>query len=1155
MQWQKGLQSFVNLKHGLAMNKESFTCFFKTNKGFFDQYKHNLVGLTGTVGSVHCQGFLEESYNVDILKIPTFKTKRHHRMSTWICRDTDHWIKQISLDINIARHRNKACLVIVNNIQKAEHLFKRLQSDKIQVYQYWKSDSKQQLSLTKSKLRPGDVVVATNLAGRGTDLKLSEEVLIAGGLHVVLGFYAVNSRVEQQALGRSSRKGEKGTSRIVVNVTDANTQTIVDKARRCKEEDHAERWQPGFKGVTKGDIINEMNGEQSMEYEHLIHQVRLKKEESSLKRDAATVKREYQMLEWSLKKFDRFCSENEIRREFLKDKRSIFKYLKSEFGLEINRLAELLHDPEFKKKPEEELKEMVKSEWKVFKKRAKEIIEDPSMIDDSKILANIAFEFYREGKRVGLAKEMVNKAISINEFELDAINLKVGMLYNEEGGKESHETQIEVRDLLTKKLQYLETVQKIKADTLEQLDTQREYIVNAANIAQEYHDEVHGGSLRTFDFREVATEAVSGDFNIQNFVGDQMAFKKRNLSVGKNVSDQKNLDKQSETAGPSNPNRDPLIQNLINKGLYADPDSGKDKLYSSEVSMADRLKFEREIRGKNFNMNSVQKGGLKKEKTMDSLFTKTQIEETSKVMDQLSKGEEIEVVNTKITAPRDEIRDREDLKIQKKDKKGFLGFIFGLISGAVGVYLLCATPLKSFGLSLINQGRKMIMENIEMNRTGTYNEDKIVKGAVMGVIGSGISAYAIHADCYFTNPFLRKGIEIFGEHLQRKTGRQEMFDPILDSKEMILKAGSCFQKHGFKKMINKHGPKMLECALGMDLGARPEWSKMQENSGNQPSAAIRNLIDENLFSKNKSQNDLGNIIQNSWKLLFNEDPAKVSEKLVRANSDNLVEIITSSMKEGKFFNLIASNLGGKKKPNPMSNSAENDFLKTKPKKYEAAQKYNQNIETIVTSYEKNNYSGQDIDTLHRNILLDKIKDFGFEKIEKLFSGFMDGLNQHFCAVPLPGVDYFKKLVKKSINMYNQKETGSKEGIDVNRRRDLGKLVSDIVCEHFPYILKNIGSIGLNNAMIPKVISGFMDKIDDLIPVKLEKGALMLKEMGVVREVVQNFANGVLSNPLWRQSLSQFGTRVDQVSKCFEKNAELMFGAHAKKTLMTRDPCQ
>ena len=1115
------------------MNKESFTCFFKTNKGFFDKYEHNLVGLTGTVGSVHCQGFLAQSYNVDILKIPTFKTKRHHRMSTWICRDTDHWINQITLDIKIARHHNKACLVIVNNIQKAEHLFNSLQSGKIRVYQYWKSDSKQQLALTKSKLRPGDVVVATNLAGRGTDLKLTEEVLRAGGLHVVLGFYAVNSRVEQQALGRSSRKGEKGTSRIVVNVIDANTQTIVDQARRSKEEDHPERWQPGFGGVTEGDIISEMNGEQSMEYENLIHQVRLGTEERSLRRDAATVKREYQMLEWSLQKFDRFCSENEIRREFLKDKRSIFKYLKSEFGLEINRLAELLRDPDFKKKPEEELKDIVKSDWKVFKKRAKEIIEDPSTIEDSKILANIAFEFYREGKKMGLAKEMVNKAMSINEFELDAINLKVGMLYNEEGGKESPETQIEVRDLLTKKLQYLETIQKIKADTLEQLDTQREYIVNAANIAQEYHDEVHGGSAKTFDFQEEATGEVPGDFNMRDLGGGQ----------------------RHETVGPSHPIRDPLIQSLINKGLYADPNRGKDKLYSSKASMADRLKFEREIRGKNFNMNSVQKGGLKKEKTMDSLFTKTQIEETSNVMSQLSKGEDIEVVNTKVTAPRDEIRDREDLKIQKKDKKGYLGFIFGLISGAVGVYLLYATPLKSFGLSLINQGRKLIQENIEMNRTGTYNESKIAQGAVVGLIGSGVSAYAIHADCYFTNPLLRKGLEMFGDQLQRNTGRQERFDPILDSREMFIKAGESFQKHGFKKMISRHGPKMLKCALGMDLGARPEGSRMLENGGCQPSEAIKNLIDENMGTKNKSQNELGNIIKTSWKLLFNEDPAKVSEKLVRANSDNLVEIIASSLKEGKFLNLIASNFGGKKKPNPGLNSGEDAFLKKKPKKYEAAQRYNQNIETIVTSFEKNNYSGQDMDTLHRNILLDKIKDFGFEKIEKLFSGFMEGLNEHFCAVPAPGVDYFKKLLKESIHMYNKKGTSKEGEVDVNRRRDLGKVVSDVVCEHFPYILKNIGNIGLNNGLIPEVISGFMGKIDDLIPVKLESGALERKEMGMVREVVQNFATGVLSNPIWRQRVSQFGARMDQVSKCFEKNAELMFGAHAKKTLMTRDPCE
>merc|ERR1712062_335846 len=65
-------------------------------------------------------------------------------------------------------------------------------------------------------LNPGDIIIATNIAGRGTDLETSKLSEINGGLHVILSFMPDNLRIEEQAFGRTARKGNKGTGKYIV---------------------------------------------------------------------------------------------------------------------------------------------------------------------------------------------------------------------------------------------------------------------------------------------------------------------------------------------------------------------------------------------------------------------------------------------------------------------------------------------------------------------------------------------------------------------------------------------------------------------------------------------------------------------------------------------------------------------------------------------------------------------------------------------------------------------------------------------------------------------------------------------------------------------------------------------------------------------------
>lgn len=83
------------------------------------------------------------------------------------------------------------------------------------------------------------LTVATNTAGRGTDIILTPESKKNGGLHVIVAFYPVNSRVEDQGLGRSGRQGQKGSCRVFTHLDDPDIVNLVpsQKLRELAESD------------------------------------------------------------------------------------------------------------------------------------------------------------------------------------------------------------------------------------------------------------------------------------------------------------------------------------------------------------------------------------------------------------------------------------------------------------------------------------------------------------------------------------------------------------------------------------------------------------------------------------------------------------------------------------------------------------------------------------------------------------------------------------------------------------------------------------------------------------------------------------------------------------------------------------------------------
>ena len=99
-----------------------------------------------------------------------------------------------------------------------------------------RSDINSEKEFLENKIPPGTIILSTNLSGRGADIQLSQELIENGGLHVILTFYPKSERIEKQAFGSASRKGEKGSYQYAI----LSGKTFEDLEKERKESEFNE---------------------------------------------------------------------------------------------------------------------------------------------------------------------------------------------------------------------------------------------------------------------------------------------------------------------------------------------------------------------------------------------------------------------------------------------------------------------------------------------------------------------------------------------------------------------------------------------------------------------------------------------------------------------------------------------------------------------------------------------------------------------------------------------------------------------------------------------------------------------------------------------------------------------------------------------------
>lgn len=208
------------MKHHAKLKSEGLVTCFISNVAYFELYQQSIFGVTGTLGSTVAQQFITELYaDTDLAFMPTYKPKRFEELPSVITADTDAWHYTIeqSLKCQMAKRRS-AVLVICQSIRvvcdlKRMLLEKGWQHSRILTYA---EGAESECDAIKGQIPDDVVILATNLAGRGTDLKMVDGVM----LHVLVTFMPPNLRVQQQAFGRTARQGQPGTAQLILSQPD-----------------------------------------------------------------------------------------------------------------------------------------------------------------------------------------------------------------------------------------------------------------------------------------------------------------------------------------------------------------------------------------------------------------------------------------------------------------------------------------------------------------------------------------------------------------------------------------------------------------------------------------------------------------------------------------------------------------------------------------------------------------------------------------------------------------------------------------------------------------------------------------------------------------------------------------------------------------------
>ena len=215
--YSEGLHQAIEAKEGVKVQKESRTLATITFQNYFRMYE-KLSGMTGT--ALTSAEEFHKVYKIDVVEIPTNKPMARRDLPDVIYKTEKGKFNAIAEEIKIINGRGQPVLVGTIAIEKSEYLSAILTRNGIEHAVLNAKNHEKEAQIITDAGKFGSVTIATNMAGRGTDIKLGEGVREVGGLYIIGTERHEARRIDNQLRGRAGRQGDPGVSQFYVSLED-----------------------------------------------------------------------------------------------------------------------------------------------------------------------------------------------------------------------------------------------------------------------------------------------------------------------------------------------------------------------------------------------------------------------------------------------------------------------------------------------------------------------------------------------------------------------------------------------------------------------------------------------------------------------------------------------------------------------------------------------------------------------------------------------------------------------------------------------------------------------------------------------------------------------------------------------------------------------